>query len=76
MCTISYSVLSSDIYSFTVTGDVGAVDPVLLGTGTLQTQTCNTDFVVIPNPSQAGVPLPSDRFCGLGLNPTISKFDF
>lgn len=74
-CSITYSRLSSDIYSFTLTGDVGAVDPSLLGTGTLQEQACTTDYVIIPNPSQAGAPLASgsDRFCGLGLNPTTSK---
>lgn len=74
-CSITYSVLSSDIYSFTLTGDVGAVDPALLSTGTLQEQQCTTDFVIIPNPSQGGVLLTtgSDRFCGLGLNPTTSE---
>lgn len=74
MCTITYSTLSSDVYSFTLTGDVGAVDPILLGTGTIQSQTCTTDFIVIPNPTQAGQTLVSDRFCGLGLNPTTSEF--
>lgn len=75
-CSITYSVLASDIYSFTLTGDVGAVDPVLLGTGTLQQQMCTTDYIIIPNPSQAGSALASgnDRFCGLGLNSTTSKF--
>lgn len=73
--SITYSILSSDIYSFTLTGDVGAVDPALLGTGTLQKQICTTDYVIIPNPSQNGELLASgsDRFCGLGLNPTTSK---
>lgn len=72
-CSITWAPLSSDIYSFTVTGDVGAVDPALLGTVALQQQTCTTDFVVIPNPVQGGVALPSDRFCGLGLATTTSK---
>lgn len=74
-CSITYSLLSSDIYSFTVTGDVGAVDPVLLGTGTLQEQLCTTDYIIIPNPSQGGTLLTSgsDRFCGLGLTPTTSR---
>lgn len=74
-CSITYSVLSSDAYSFTVTGDVGAVDPALLGTGTLQEQLCTTDYVIIPNPSQGGTLLTSgsDRFCGLGLTPTTSR---
>lgn len=74
-CSITYSVISSDSYSFTVTGDVGAVDPVLLGTGTLQEQLCTTDYIIIPNPSQGGTALSSgsDRFCGLGLSPTTSR---
>lgn len=74
-CSITYTVLSSDAYSFTVTGDVGAVDPVLLGTGTLQEQLCTTDYIIIPQPSQGGTLLTSgsDRFCGLGLNPTTSR---
>lgn len=74
-CSITYSVLSSDVYSFTLTGDVGAVDPTLLSTSTLQEQTCTTDFVIIPNPSQGGALLTSgsDRFCGLGIAPTTSK---
>lgn len=70
-CTITYT--QTDSFAFTITGDVGAVDPTLLGTGTLQDQQCTTDFVVIPNPVQAGQTLGSDRFCGLGINPTTSK---
>lgn len=74
-CSITYSVLSSDAYSFTLTGDVGAVDPALLGTGTLQEQFCTTDYVIIPNPSQGNALLTtgSDRFCGLGLSETTSN---
>lgn len=72
-CSITYSTLSSDTYSFTVTGDVGAVDPALLGTSALQDQACNTDYIVIPSPSQNNVALMSDRFCGLGLASTTSK---
>lgn len=75
MCSISYTVLSNDIYSFTLTGDVGAVDPSLLSTSTLQEQSCTTDFIIIPNPSQGSTTLTSgsDRFCGLGLASTTSK---
>lgn len=73
MCSITWSQVSSDAYSFTVTGDVGAVDPALLGTAALQQQNCLTDFVVIPDPVQNGVALASDRFCGLGLASTLSK---
>ena len=74
-CSITYSVLTSDVYSFTLTGDVGAVDPTILSTSTLQEQTCTTDYVIIANPSQNGMTLNSgsDRFCGLGLAATTSK---
>lgn len=74
-CSITYAPLSSDPYSFTMTGDVGAVEVSMLGNGLLQDQNCTTDFVIIANPSQTGTPLTSgsDRFCGLGLNPTTSK---
>lgn len=59
-----------------MSGDVGAIDPTLLGSATLQQQTCTTDYVIIPDPSQTGTPLTSgiDRFCGLGLSPTTSNF--
>lgn len=74
-CSITYSPLSSDPYSFTMSGDVGGVDPTMLGSATLQLQTCTTDYVIIPVPSQTGTPLSSgiDRFCGLGLSPTTSN---
>lgn len=72
-CSITWSQLASDPNSFSLTGDVGAVDPTLLGTVALQQQDCTTDYIVIPNPAQAGAPLPSDRFCGLGLAATTSK---
>lgn len=74
-CSVTYSPLSSDPYSFTITGDVAGVDPALLGTSTVQNQMCNTDYVIIAAPSQTGTPLTngSDRFCGLGLRPTTSK---
>lgn len=74
-CSITYNVLSSDVYSFTLSGDVGAVDPSILGTSMLQEQTCTTDYVVIPNPSQKNAALSSgtDRFCGLGIATTTSK---
>lgn len=74
-CSITYTRVSTDVYAFTLTGDTGAVDPALLGTGTLQEQSCTTDYVIIPNPSQSGTLLTSgsDRFCGLGLTATTSK---
>lgn len=74
-CSITYSPLSSDPYSFTITGDVGGVDTFLLGTEVLQDQSCTTDYIIISNPSQNGALLTSssDRFCGLGLAATTSK---
>lgn len=74
-CSITYSPLSSDPYSFSITGDVGGVDAALLGTSTLQQQLCTTDYVIISNPSQNGTLMTSgsDRFCGLGLTATTSK---
>ena len=72
-CSISYSLPSSDPYAFSVTGDVGAVDPTLLGTDVLQSQACTSDYVIIPYPTQGGATLPSDRFCGLGFVETTSK---
>lgn len=75
-CSITYSPVSSDPYSFTMSGDVGGVDVTMLGSGTLQQQTCTTDYIIIPDPSQTGVRLSSgiDRFCGLGLTATTSEF--
>ncbi|XP_055913510.1 uncharacterized protein LOC129947103 [Eupeodes corollae] len=72
-CSITWSQLADDPYSFTVTNDVGAVDPSLLGTAAVQSQTCATDYIVIPAPVQDGVTLGSDRFCGLGLVATTSS---
>ncbi|XP_053664335.1 uncharacterized protein LOC128713500 [Anopheles marshallii] len=64
-CSITYSLPSNDRYAFTLSGDAIAVDPALLGMAMLSMSgaACQTDFVVIPNPSG----LTSDRFCGLGF---------
>ncbi|XP_018785559.1 PREDICTED: uncharacterized protein LOC108966879 [Bactrocera latifrons] len=72
ICSITWSQVSSDAYSFTLTNDVGVIDPSLLATLTVQSQNCTTDFIIIPNPTQNGAALPSDRFCGLGLVSTTS----
>ncbi|XP_039963800.1 uncharacterized protein LOC120776840 [Bactrocera tryoni] len=72
ICSITWSQVSSDAYSFTLTNDVGVIDPSLLGTSTVQSQDCTTDFIIIPNPTQNGAALASDRFCGLGLVSTTS----
>ncbi|XP_034657705.1 uncharacterized protein LOC117894642 [Drosophila subobscura] len=73
ICSITYSQVGSDTYSFTLTNDVGAVDPALLATSSVQSQDCTTDYIVIPAPSQGGVSLASDRFCGLGLVSTTTS---
>lgn len=57
-----------------MTGDVGAIDPAILGTAAVQDQVCTTDFVTIPNAQQNGVVVPGgDRFCGLGIAATTSN---
>ncbi|XP_026847597.1 uncharacterized protein LOC6600581 [Drosophila persimilis] len=72
ICSITYSQVSSDTYSFTLTNDVGAVDPALLATSSVQSQDCTTDYIVIPAPTQSSS-LASDRFCGLGLVSTTTS---
>ncbi|XP_049295387.1 uncharacterized protein LOC125770120 [Anopheles funestus] len=64
-CSITYSLPPNDRYAFTLSGDAIAVDPALLGMAMLSMSgaACQTDFVVIPNPSG----LTTDRFCGLGF---------
>jgi hypothetical protein len=62
------------MFAFSLTGDVGAVDPAILGTAAVQDQNCVTDFVTIPNAQVNGVTLPGgDRFCGLGLDTITSN---
>lgn len=55
-----------------MTGDVGAIDPAILGTDAVQETNCLTDYVSIPAAQQNGVPAAGDRFCGLGLADTTS----
>lgn len=71
-CGITWSQVGSDPYSFTMTDDSLAVDSTLLGTMHVQSQNCRSDYVSIPSPEQSGNKLIGDRFCGLGLVPTIS----
>ncbi|XP_070501537.1 uncharacterized protein [Chironomus tepperi] len=73
MCSITWSLPGTDIFAFSLTNDVGAVIPSILGSVQVQSQVCQTDFVVIPNAQQNGAAMPSDRFCGLGLAPTTSN---
>ncbi|KAL0902556.1 hypothetical protein ABMA27_000396 [Loxostege sticticalis] len=78
-CSIQYAQAANDIYSFTLTGDVEGADNTVLGTalGASNNGACTTDFVVIPNPTvtATGLPVGTDRFCGLGFVPvtTASK---
>ncbi|XP_030031849.2 uncharacterized protein LOC115448536 [Manduca sexta] len=72
-CSIQYSQTANDMYSFTVTGDVEGADNTVLGTnvGAVNDGACVTDFVVVPNPTvvATGLPVGTDRFCGLGFVP-------
>ncbi|XP_055528455.1 uncharacterized protein LOC129720768 [Wyeomyia smithii] len=69
-CSITYSLPSTDPFAFTMTGDVNAVAPAMLGTAAvgMTGAACTTDFLIIPNP----VGVNADRFCGLGLAATTS----
>lgn len=49
------------------------MDFALLGTSLLQSQTCTTDYIRIPSPSQNDIALASDRFCGMGFTETSSR---
>ncbi|CRK86160.1 CLUMA_CG000036, isoform A [Clunio marinus] len=72
-CSITWSRPTGDAFAFTVTGDVGAIDPAILGTAAVQEQMCTTDYVTIPSAQQNGVDaLGGDRFCGLGIDDTTS----
>lgn len=68
----------NDPFAFTLTGDVGAQDPTLLGTVTLQSQACTTDYIEIPSPYSISngvmTPFPGgNRFCGMGFGGASSK---
>lgn len=74
-CGIQWS-QSSDIYSFTVSGDTStAVGQGIIGTPAsfASGADCTTDFIVVPNPLVNGVPTRTDRFCGNGLPTLTSK---
>lgn len=70
---------TSDPNAFTLTDDVNGVDPSILGTTAVQSQTCTADYIVIPSPRQVTngvvVALASDRFCGLGIGNIVSKLN-
>lgn len=80
MCAIIYEIPSTDSYAFTLTGDATSVDYTILGTSAVQSQTCTTDYIIIPGQQQKvnGVwtPLASSYSCGLGFAPKLSKIVF
>ncbi|XP_067004462.1 cubilin isoform X2 [Anabrus simplex] len=73
-CSIEWSQDPNNIYSFTVSGDTEGVGN-LVGTATAADSgaNCTGDFIVIPNPSQNGVALDTDRFCGNALVTTTTS---
>ncbi|XP_054276562.1 uncharacterized protein LOC128995570 [Macrosteles quadrilineatus] len=73
-CYIEWSQNSASPYSFTVSGPTDALDTSVLGNASAATSggNCTTNFVVIPNPSQNGVRVSTDRFCGNGFVATTS----
>lgn len=78
MCSIIYEIPTSDPYAFTLTGDVTSVDPLVLGTSAVQSNTCATDYIVIPAQFQKvnniWTPFTSTRSCGLGFAAKLSRF--
>lgn len=77
MCSIIYEIPSSDPYAFTLTGDVTSVDPKILGTSVVQSNTCTTDYISIKGQRQrVGIfwlPQASNKSCGLGFSPKLSE---
>ena len=67
-CSIEWSAACDNC--FIVSGDLGA-----LGMVSLTGSDCNSDFVVIPNPSYVnGTPVNSDRFCGTDFPTVVSEY--
>lgn len=68
-CSIRWSQTAGDPTSFTVSGDTDGTAPDALGTQAAASNgaDCTSEFVVIPNPSENGVPVNTDRFCGNGF---------
>ncbi|CAG9801490.1 unnamed protein product [Chironomus riparius] len=77
MCAIIYSLPTTDVFSFTLTGDVTSVAYNILGTSTVQSQACTTDYITIPGQMQqvGGVwtAMTSNLSCGLGFAPKLSN---
>ncbi|XP_015186546.1 PREDICTED: uncharacterized protein LOC107071777 [Polistes dominula] len=64
-CSIEWS--QSNMYSFSISGVTGGfLDPTLPGTSAVADSglDCIHDFVIVPNPSENGIPLNTERFCG------------
>nr|XP_050847063.1 uncharacterized protein LOC127062600 isoform X1 [Vespula vulgaris] len=63
-CSIQWS--QSDINSFSISGDTSTLDPTIIGTSAVAESglDCIDDFVIIPNPSEDGIPDNTERFCG------------
>lgn len=76
MCAIIYSLPTTDVYAFTLTGDVTSVAYNVLGTTIVQSQVCTTDYISIPEQMQqvGGVwtTMSSTFSCGLGFAPKLS----
>ncbi|KAJ1524906.1 hypothetical protein ONE63_009765 [Megalurothrips usitatus] len=85
-CSIEWSQLADDPYSFTISSDTDGLDNTVLGAcaacvscaraGTVDAAltgaACDGDFIVIPDPIQNMLLAPSDRFCGNALVTTSS----
>ncbi|EZA49837.1 hypothetical protein DMN91_005680 [Ooceraea biroi] len=66
-CSIEWS--QADRFSFSVSGDTGSFDPDIIGTDLVAESgaACTTDFVIVPDPRENGIPANTDRFCGNGF---------
>lgn len=70
-CGIKYSQVSSDIYSFTLSGDASNINQLEKTRVKYSDQNCQQDYLVIPGGSQTGLDrdrqFSYDRFCGSTL---------
>eukprot|EP00093_Oithona_nana_P004803 04803.XXX_226673_223125_1 [CDS] Oithona nana genome sequencing. len=70
-CGIKYSQVSSDIYSFTLSGDASNLNQLEKTRVKYSDQNCQQDYLVIPGGSQTGLDrdrqFSYDRFCGSTL---------
>nr|XP_031831146.1 uncharacterized protein LOC116426404 [Nomia melanderi] len=72
-CAIEWSQTTTT--SFSVSGDTGSLGFPIIGTAdaAIIGTNCTTDFVIIPNPSQSGMAIGVDRFCGNGFTTKTSS---